>query len=78
MISYHIIFRIYIAFYSFLQGVLRAEDWFVGVRTMEGPFHCEAVPVRRCPDVNLLRDGRLILTKKTFHQGAVQLEQLQG
>ncbi|CAK9099527.1 Tetracycline resistance protein [Durusdinium trenchii] len=44
-------------------------DWFVGLRTMEGPFHCNTVPVRRCPDVNFRSDGRLIYTKKTYHQG---------
>eukprot|EP00913_Durusdinium_trenchii_P018403 g17288.t1 len=36
---------------------------------MEGPFHCNTVPVRRCPDVNFRSDGRLIYTKKTYHQG---------
>lgn len=44
-------------------------DWFIGPRTFEGPFHCKSVPVRRCPDVNFRKDGQLIYTKKTYHQG---------
>ena len=43
----------------------------MGLRTMEGPFHCNSVPVRRCPDVNFRSDGQLIYTKKTFHQGSL-------
>ncbi|CAE7025479.1 unnamed protein product [Symbiodinium natans] len=44
-------------------------DWFIGPRTFEGPFHCKAVPVRRCPDVHFRPDGKMLYTVKTYHQG---------
>ena len=44
-------------------------DWFIGLRTFEGPLNCKAVPVRRCPEVRFRPDGNMVVSRKTYHQG---------
>lgn len=45
-----------------------APDWFIGVRTMDGPFNCKAVPVRRCPK-NYIEGKTLRVQARTYKQG---------
>eukprot|EP00931_Biecheleriopsis_adriatica_P052080 TRINITY_DN30266_c0_g2_i1.p1 TRINITY_DN30266_c0_g2~~TRINITY_DN30266_c0_g2_i1.p1 ORF type:complete len:269 (+),score=32.01 TRINITY_DN30266_c0_g2_i1:60-866(+) len=57
---------------SEVQGTAVSGDsptWFCGPRTFEGPYHCKAVPVRRCPVISRTRDGQLLYTQKTYRQG---------
>merc|ERR1719420_365719 len=43
-------------------------EWFVGLRTVPGPFDCKAVPVRRCPKNYI--DGKVLRVRaQTYEQG---------
>jgi len=54
-----------------VQGTAVSGDnpnWFVGTRTVAGPFSTKSVPVRRCPWVNI--DGKQMRVQaKSFTQG---------
>merc|ERR1719198_1923799 len=45
-----------------------SPDWFVGLRTLDGPFNCKAVPVRRCPK-NYIEGKQLRVRARTYEQG---------
>lgn len=45
-----------------------SPDWFVGLRTLDGPFNCKAVPVRRCPK-NYIEGNVLRVRGRTYEQG---------
>jgi len=42
--------------------------WFTGVRTVDGPFNCKAVPVRRCPK-NYIDGKQLRVRARRYEQG---------
>jgi len=55
-----------------VQGTAVSEDapsWFIGSRTVPGPFSTKKHPIRRCPDVVIEGQGPLKLKSKTFRQG---------
>jgi len=43
-------------------------DWFVGLRTVDGPFSCKAVPVQRCPK-HYIEGQKLCVRAQTYKQG---------
>jgi len=45
-----------------------APDWFIGLRTVDGPFNCKAVPVRRCPN-NFIEGKTLRVRARSYEQG---------
>jgi hypothetical protein len=45
-----------------------SPDWFCGLRTVAGPFNCNAVPVRRCPK-NYIDGKQLRVRARTYEQG---------
>jgi len=46
-----------------------SPDWFIGLRTVPGPFNCKAVPVRRCPK-NYIEGKTLRVRARSYEQGA--------
>jgi hypothetical protein len=42
--------------------------WFVGLRTVQGPFNCKAVPVWRCPR-NYIEGQNLCVRAQRYEQG---------
>lgn len=43
-------------------------EWFVGLRTVHGPFSCNAVPVRRCPK-NYIDGKKFSVRAQSYKQG---------
>lgn len=45
-----------------------SPSWFLGLRTVDGPFNCAAVPVRRCPK-NYIEGKVLRVRGRLYEQG---------
>jgi len=43
--------------------------WFLGPKTVPGPFSTTQVPVRRCPQLSMTSDGKIVIQAKTYKQG---------